>query len=79
MQNYDVKTLDKVKINQECTIRYVIYDNMINIERLLDLGFVEGAKVTPLFYSMFGDTCAFKVKGSVVGLRKTDSKHILVN
>ncbi len=46
--------------------------------RLLDIGFVEGTKVTCLYRSYFHDPIAYLVKGAVIALRVCDAKRIMV-
>ncbi len=78
MRSYKKTTLVKVNINQECTIIDIDDSNTINKKRIMDLGFIKRTKVTPLFCSMFGETYAYKVKESIIALRKADCKSILV-
>ncbi|HEY4551746.1 MAG TPA: ferrous iron transport protein A [Bacillaceae bacterium] len=46
--------------------------------RLLDLGFIKGAKVTCVRKSPLGDPVAFQVSSTVIALRESESKHIIV-
>ena len=48
--------------------------------RLLDLGFTPGAVVEPVMESAFGrgDPRAYRVRGTVIALRREQAKHILV-
>ena len=45
-------------------------------ERLCDLGFTKGSVVTCLFPAILGDPCAYRIRGSVIALRKSDARHI---
>lgn len=45
-------------------------------ERLCDLGFTQGSVVTCLFSSLFGDPRAYRIRGSVVALRRSDASLI---
>lgn len=46
--------------------------------RLLDLGFIDGNIVTPLFSDFHKSITAFGINGSVIALRSTESDKILV-
>lgn len=44
--------------------------------RLLDLGIVNGTKITPVFKSPSGDPTAYEIRKTLIALRKVDSKLI---
>ena len=44
--------------------------------RLLDLGIVNGTKITPVFKSPSGDPTAYEIRKTVIALRKEDSELI---
>ena len=46
-------------------------------ERLQDLGFIEFSPVTCLFSSAFGDPRAYRIKDTIIALRKKDAQNIL--
>lgn len=46
--------------------------------RLLDLGFISGNSVTPLFSDLKKSITAYSVSGAVIALRCDDSDSILV-
>lgn len=46
--------------------------------RLLDMGLIEGTKISCELKSPFGDPAAFKIRGTVVSIRNEDSKKITV-
>lgn len=46
--------------------------------RLQDLGLIEGTRVTCIGISPLGDPKAFAVRGAVIAIRATDSRHISV-
>ena len=46
--------------------------------RLLDLGIVNGTKITPVLKSPSGDPTAFFIRGSTIALRKEDAELIEV-
>lgn len=47
-------------------------------QRILDLGFTEGAEIKCLFKAPSGSPLAFLIRGSVIALRKTDAEKIFV-
>lgn len=47
--------------------------------RLLDLGFVPGARVCALHESPWGDPVAYGVRGGVIALRRADARMILIS
>lgn len=46
--------------------------------RLMDLGLVPGTKVTALRVSPSGDLTAFYIRGTVIAIRREDSRQVLV-
>lgn len=46
--------------------------------RLLDLGFIEGSKVSCVLKAPWGTPQAYLIKGAVVAIRDSDSKQIIV-
>lgn len=46
--------------------------------RLLDLGLTPGAAVTAEYRSFLGDPMAFRVRGSLIALRRDQARHVLV-
>ncbi|MEW6622496.1 MAG: FeoA family protein [Bacillota bacterium] len=51
----------------------------ITRRRLLDLGFIPGAKVEVLRKSPVGDPTAYFIKGATIALRKNEADNILVS
>lgn len=47
-------------------------------QRLLDLGFVRGTEVTAEMTSVTGDPTAYRVRGSVIALRREQARLVLV-
>ena len=47
-------------------------------QKLLDMGFVRGAKVEKTGESPSGDPCAYLVRGAVVAIRSCDGDDILL-
>lgn len=46
--------------------------------RMLDLGLVPGTKIVPILKSPSGNPTAYEVRGSMIAIRKEDSKSIYV-
>jgi DtxR family Mn-dependent transcriptional regulator len=46
--------------------------------RLLDLGLTPGAEITTEFASFLGDPVAYRVRGSLIALRRDQARHVLV-
>ena len=44
--------------------------------RLLDLGFVENARITPVLISPSKDPRAFSIRGTIIAIRKEDASLI---
>lgn len=72
-----MKSLNDLKINEESIIAIVDTDKSIK-RRLMDIGFVKGEKVK-LILKNFGDNMrAYKIKNTVMALRVSDTKNILI-
>ena len=72
-----MRNLNELKINEESTIVSVNTDTNIK-RRLMDIGFVKGEKVK-LLLKNFGDNMrAYKIKNTVMALRVSDTKNILI-
>ncbi|NPA06814.1 MAG: hypothetical protein GXO54_05350 [Chloroflexi bacterium] len=46
--------------------------------RLLDLGFTPGARVTPVLKPIFHDPRAYRIRGTLIALRRDQARHIWV-
>ena len=72
-----MKSLNELKINEEGIIAVVKTDKSIK-RRLMDIGFVKGEK-DKLILKNFGDNMrAYKIKNTVMALRVSDTKNILI-
>lgn len=70
-------TLNELKLNKTGFIKELKCDDGVK-RRLLDLGLIEGTKITPIFVSPSGDPSAFEVRGSVIAIRIEDTKLIFL-
>ena len=48
-------------------------------QRLRDIGFIKGTEVLLLHRSPSGDPRAYKLKNTVIALRNTDAKNIIIS
>ena len=72
-----MKSLNDLKLNEIATIESVETSQNIK-RRLMDIGFVKGEKVK-LILKNFGDNMrAYKIKNTVIAIRLSDTKNILV-
>lgn len=70
-------SLDKLQVGHSAKVIKV--DNIGSIRRrLLDIGLIPGVVVTATFISPFNDPVAYKIRNSLIAIRKKDSKNILV-
>lgn len=71
----------KIKPLSECSIGDCFVIKELNIQgplrrRLLDLGFVKGAKISVIQKSPLGDPIAYRVSNTTIALRKDESSQI---
>lgn len=70
-----MKTLDTLALGTTAKIQEVQANPTLR-RRLLDLGFVPGSSITPLYHSVFGDPTAYSIRGTTIALRKLDATQI---
>jgi Fe2+ transport system protein FeoA len=46
--------------------------------RLMDLGFTEGAHIEPVLKTFAGDPRAYRIRGTVVAVRRDQAIHVVV-
>lgn len=73
--NQDEKTLNQLPLNTKGYIKNLNCQGNIR-RRLLDLGFVEGACITPVLISPSKDPRAFSIRGTLIAIRKEDANFI---
>ena len=71
-------TLDKLPLNKAGKIIKINVNNNLK-RRLLDLGLIDDTKIKCLYKSPFNDPTAYLIRGSVIALRKSDAKDILID
>ncbi len=77
-ENSDI-TLDLVELGKHCVVTKLNRKSNIQLDRMYDFGIVKGAVIVPLNNSMFGDTRAYLIKGSVIALRQQDANKVRVS
>ena len=70
-------TLNDVPIGKTCTI-IRIKNSLSMKQRLIELGFTKGEKVTVIKNAPLGDPVELKIKGYYLSLRKSDLNQIEV-
>ncbi|MCC6748639.1 MAG: FeoA domain-containing protein [Deltaproteobacteria bacterium] len=74
-----VVSLDELRDGEEAEV--VALDPLcrgFNRRRLLDLGLTPGAAIYPALRNVFGDPRAFRVRGTLIALRREQTPHIWV-
>lgn len=72
-----ITNLSEIPLNNVVYIKEINCKNVIK-RRLLDLGLVKNTKIIPVLISPSGDPRAFEVRGSLIAIRKEDTKNIKV-
>lgn len=72
-----MKTLDTLALGTTAKIQEVQANPSLR-RRLLDLGFVPGSNITPLYRGVFGDPTAYSIRGSTIALRFFDATQIFI-
>ena len=69
------RNITEIPVEQYCYISGVQGEGKL---RLFDLGFFRGSRVLPLYECYGGGTRVYRVKDTLIALRNTDAKCILV-
>ena len=72
------KTLNQLPLNTKGMIERLNCQGNIR-RRLLDLGFVKGATITPVLISPSQDPRAFSIRGTLIAIRKEDANLITID
>lgn len=70
-------TLDQLPVGQDCQVRSLTAPDKLR-RRLLDLGFIPGAKIRIKRKAPLGDPTAYLVRGAVIALREEEAHFIQV-
>lgn len=74
----NILPLHEVPLNTLAEIKSLNCNGHIR-RRFLDLGFIPGTILMPLFKSPFGDPTAYQIRGILLAIRKEDADSILVS
>ena len=69
--------LDALRVGEEATLGAIERGHPL-YERLIDLGWTVGTRVRCVRVSPFGDPVAYRVRGGVIALRRSDGRGIPV-
>lgn len=69
--------LPEMKLGQKAIIKKLQANENIK-RRLLDIGLIEGTCVECVLKSPFNDPIAYLIRGTLIAIRKEDSKDIVV-
>lgn len=72
-----MKRLIDLKVGCEGLVHSLCVNGDIR-RRLLDIGLIEGTKVSCVLKSPSGDPIAYQIRGAVIALRNDDSKNIFI-
>lgn len=72
------RTLADARINEKAIVKSLIAEGSARM-RFLDLGIVKDTEIKPLFKSPFGDPVAFQIRGTVIALRLSDCRTIIID
>ena len=71
-------SLNSLRVGQSARVSHIEAEPAMR-RRLLDMGLIEGTRVSCLQKSPAGDPVAYLIRGAVVALRSEDSSQILVD
>ena len=72
--NHSNITIDSLSPGETATVSAI--EKFSLSDRLRDLGFTPGTKIKCLHKAPFGDPVAFGVRGTVIALRREDSRYV---
>ena len=72
-----MQKLNELKLGEECIVECVKARDNIK-KRFLDIGLVRGTKIRIILTSPDGNMVAYLIKGTVIAIRKDDTKDITV-
>ena len=72
-----MKYLSDLKINKKGYIKQINTNKNLR-KRLLDLGFIYNTPIKPIFTNPSNDSRAYEIRGSLIAIRDSDAKHILL-
>ena len=72
-----MKCLSDLKINKKGYIKQINTNENLR-KRLLDLGFIYNTPIKPIFTNPSNGSRAYEIRGSLIAIRKSDAKNILL-
>lgn len=69
--------LDALAVGESAVVKRVGGDGRM-VQRLLDIGLTEGARVSCVMQSPLGDPKAYMIRGAVTAIRRADGRGIEV-
>ncbi len=77
MNKFSLKPLSDLKVGEVGIVNKFCENNDIH-SRLLNIGLIEGTKVSCVFKNPSGDPSAFLIRGAVIALRSDDCRCVLM-
>ena len=71
------KSLPDLEIGEEGVVNKLLSEGKIR-RRFLDIGLIPGTVVTCFGRSPLGDPSAYKVRGKLIAIRKSDAEKIII-
>lgn len=69
--------LDEIKPEQECTILDILLEGA-ELQRLLDMGFIEGTRVKVIRNAPLMDPLDIQIRGYLIALRRHEARGVEV-
>lgn len=77
MDNYDYLSLNNLPVGESATVSSLLSKG-IERQRMMDLGLINGTKIKAIQKSPAGDPIAYLFRGTVIALRASDAKKIII-
>lgn len=74
-----MKTLLNLNLNDQATISHISHPDADMKQRLYDLGFYPGTTVKKSLISPKSDPIAYRLRGTTIALRNSDSQYVEVS
>ena len=75
MDNYF--SLDNLPVGKSATINSLLFKGLER-QRIMNLGLIKGTKIKVVQKSPIGDPTAYAFKGTIIALRASDAKKIII-
>lgn len=77
MDNYDYFSLNYLPVGESATVSSLLSQGKER-QRMMELGLINGTEIKALQKSPVGDLVAYLFRGTVIALRGTDAKKIII-